>query len=216
MIDITTSSAIFTCSTALEPVRVKSLPTTSQHNRQPTKHIKKPLFEPVDHPSSPSTIPCSCKHIVHSRFTGHRSRSRYQDCRLSLPTFGFPHSRTSYPNPYFSISQSQSQTLNHSKKSHHHHLKMSGKLDQSLDEILSTRRKTAGHRGRGGRRVGTRAKAVTAAPVGGIQKNTKGAKTAPAKSAVPSGPAAGNGESKIIVSNLVRLYLNLIVLRYSN
>ena len=82
---------------------------------------------------------------------------------------------------------------------------MSGKLDQSLDEILSTRRKTAGRRGRGGRRAGTGTKAAAAAPVvGGIQKNTRGAKAAPAKSAVPSGPAAGNGESKIIVSNLVR------------
>lgn len=82
---------------------------------------------------------------------------------------------------------------------------MSGKLDQSLDEILSTRRKTAGRRGRGGRRPGNGTKATTAAPVGGIQKKTRGAKTAPAKGAVPSGPAAGSGESKIIVSNLVRL-----------
>ncbi|KAM0804530.1 hypothetical protein BDR22DRAFT_969852 [Usnea florida] len=79
---------------------------------------------------------------------------------------------------------------------------MSGKLDQSLDEILSTRRKTAGRRGRGGRRVGNATKAATVAPVGGIQKNTRGSKTASAKSVVPSGPAAGNGESKIIVSNL--------------
>ena len=79
---------------------------------------------------------------------------------------------------------------------------MSGKLDQSLDEILSTRRKTVGRRGRG-RRVGTTTKATAAAPAGGIQKSTKAAKAAPAKSAVPSGPAAGNGESKIIVSNLV-------------
>lgn len=82
---------------------------------------------------------------------------------------------------------------------------MSGKLDQSLDEILSTRRKTAGRRGRGVRRAGAGTKAAAAAPVGGIQKNVRVAKTAPAKSAVPSGPAAGNGESKIIVSNLVRL-----------
>ncbi len=90
---------------------------------------------------------------------------------------------------------------------------MSGKLDQSLDEILSTRRKTAGRRGgRGGRRVGTATKTAIAAPVGGIQKNTRGAKAAPAKSVVPSGPAAGNGESKIIVSNLVRLFENPIML----
>lgn len=89
---------------------------------------------------------------------------------------------------------------------------MSGKLDQSLDEILSTRRKTAGRRGgRGGRRVGTGTKAVTAAPTGGIQKNTRGAKVASAKSTVPSGPAAGNGESKVIVSNLVRVLPTFIM-----
>ena len=90
---------------------------------------------------------------------------------------------------------------------------MSGKLDQSLDEILSTRRKTAGRRGRGGRRAGNGTKAATAAPVGGIQKNTRSAKAAPAKRAVPSGPAAGSGESKIIVSNLVRLLEGLIPLQ---
>ena len=90
---------------------------------------------------------------------------------------------------------------------------MSGKLDQSLDEILSTRRKTAGRRGRGGRRAGNGTKAVTSAPVGGIQKNTRGAKTAPAKAALPSGPAAGSGESKIIVSNLVRLHEEPTVLQ---
>ena len=91
---------------------------------------------------------------------------------------------------------------------------MSGKLDQSLDEILSSRRKTAGRRGgRGGRRAGNGTKAASAAPVGGIQKNTRGAKTAPAKSTVPSGPAAGSGESKIIVSNLVRYLEDLSVLQ---
>ena len=89
---------------------------------------------------------------------------------------------------------------------------MSGKLDQSLDEILSTRRKTAGRRGRGGRRTGNATKATTAPPVGGIQKSTRATKTVPAKSVVPSGPSAGSGESKIIVSNLVRFLEDLIVL----
>ena len=90
---------------------------------------------------------------------------------------------------------------------------MSGKLDQSLDEILSTRRKTAGRRGRGVRRAGAGTKAAAAAPVGGVQKNARLAKTAPAKSAVPSGPAAGNGESKIIVSNLVRPLESLVIVQ---
>ena len=76
---------------------------------------------------------------------------------------------------------------------------MSGKLDKSLDDILSTRRKTA-RRG-AGRRVPTAGR-TTSAPVGGIQKSTKAAKVA-AKAAVPKGPAAVSGDSKIIVSNLV-------------
>ncbi len=79
---------------------------------------------------------------------------------------------------------------------------MSRKLDQSLDEILSTRRHTA-RRGRGGRRVASSAKTTAAAPIGGIKKNTKVAK-GDLRAAAPSGPAAGHGESKIIVSNLVR------------
>ena len=80
---------------------------------------------------------------------------------------------------------------------------MSGKLDQSLDEILSTRRQTARGRGRG-RRAPNPARtngATVAAPVGGIKKNIKVARGG-AKAAVPSGPAA-SGDSKIIVSNLV-------------
>ena len=78
---------------------------------------------------------------------------------------------------------------------------MSSKLDQSLDDILSTRRKTTSRRGRGrGRPAGTRA---TAAPAGGVQKVTKPGKAA-AKAAIPTGPTAITGDSsKIIVSNLV-------------
>jgi len=79
---------------------------------------------------------------------------------------------------------------------------MSGKLDQSLDDILSTRRKTAGRRGRGGRRVPNGTRVTTAVPAGGIQKSAKGAR-GPTKATVPSGPAAGSGDTKIIVSNLV-------------
>lgn len=90
---------------------------------------------------------------------------------------------------------------------------MSGKLDQSLEEILSARKQTA-RRGRGGRARGRRAPApgrtTVTAPAGGIQKsrNTKG----PAKATAPSGPSGGNGESKIIVSNLVSDFpINLIM-----
>lgn len=75
---------------------------------------------------------------------------------------------------------------------------MSGKLDQSLDEIVSSRRAAGRGRGRGPRRVGK------AAPVGGIQKNTRTAATkAAAVKVAAATPAAGN-DQKIIVSNLVR------------
>ncbi|KAM5475013.1 RNA-binding RNA annealing protein [Microsporum audouinii] len=72
---------------------------------------------------------------------------------------------------------------------------MSGKLDKSLDEILSTRRQA--------RRTNQRrpaAKAAKAAPVGGVRKSTRQAK--PTSKAIPAGPAVGSGEGKIIVSGL--------------
>ena len=75
---------------------------------------------------------------------------------------------------------------------------MAGKLDQSLDEILSTRR-TAG-RGRG--RAGRRTVNGRTAPAGGIQKNT--AKTATKVAGKSTGTVPAGGDSKIIVSNLVR------------
>ena len=84
---------------------------------------------------------------------------------------------------------------------------MSGKLDQSLDEILSTRRQSARRGGGRGRRVPntTRPNATTfATTVGGVKKNTKLAKGGN-KGVVPSGPAGVSGDSKIIVSNLVCL-----------
>ncbi|KAI9795404.1 MAG: hypothetical protein M1833_007192 [Piccolia ochrophora] len=74
---------------------------------------------------------------------------------------------------------------------------MSGKLDQSLDEILSTRRRSARRPGRG---RGAAATKVTTAPTGGIQKNSRAAKPT-GKAAVPTAPARAGG-SKIIMSNL--------------
>lgn len=79
---------------------------------------------------------------------------------------------------------------------------MSGKLDQSLDEILSGRRQTARRGGRGGRVGRATTKTTVIAPVGGIKKNTKPARGT-GRATVPNGPAAGTGDSKIIVSNLV-------------
>jgi len=76
---------------------------------------------------------------------------------------------------------------------------MSGKLDQSLDDILKDRRSSG--RGRG-RRTGPARKVnvPTPAPVGGVKKTVRNAKAA-GKAAIPTGPS-GSGESKIIVSNL--------------
>jgi THO complex subunit 4 len=69
---------------------------------------------------------------------------------------------------------------------------MSGKLDQSLDEILSSTRRTAG---RGGKTAVARRRSRTSKP------------TVPAPKAavkpIPTGPSGGSGESKIMISNLV-------------
>jgi hypothetical protein len=80
---------------------------------------------------------------------------------------------------------------------------MSDKLNKSLDEILSQRRKGPGHP-RGGRN-----KPATAAPIGGVKKAVRGEKK-PADRATPTGPAGGSrGGSKIIVSNLVSTHPHL-------
>lgn len=76
---------------------------------------------------------------------------------------------------------------------------MSGKLDQALDDITSAQRKNAGRRRNPQRRSAGRPAA--AAPVGGVQKNTRPARGAGAKPTPAKGPSA-NSDSKIIVSNL--------------
>jgi THO complex subunit 4 len=79
---------------------------------------------------------------------------------------------------------------------------MSDKLNQSLDDILSQRRTNP--RSARPRRV-AKGGAKPAAPVGGIKKNTRQPKTTTkASNAAAAGIAPKvNGESKIIVSNLV-------------
>lgn len=83
---------------------------------------------------------------------------------------------------------------------------MSSKLDQSLEEIQSASRKSAGGR----RRNAPRASRPAAAPVGGISKATKpargGGKATPATKAAPT-----SGDSKIIVSGLVSNDLRAIL-----
>lgn len=83
---------------------------------------------------------------------------------------------------------------------------MSDRLDQSLDQILASRRATGTRgRGRGGRRaVSTRT--TTAAPAGGVQKKTRAAAKPAAKASTNGvGVSGATGiDTKIIVSNLVR------------
>ncbi|KAI9787112.1 MAG: hypothetical protein M1839_003347 [Geoglossum umbratile] len=79
---------------------------------------------------------------------------------------------------------------------------MAGKLDQSLDEILSTQRRTANRPSHGRRHKGSKDSAAPAAsPVGGVKKNTK-ASNRGGRTSVPTGPSAGSVDGKIIVSNL--------------
>ncbi|ORY56057.1 mlo3-like protein [Pseudomassariella vexata] len=77
---------------------------------------------------------------------------------------------------------------------------MSGKLNQSLDEIVSTSRRQSSRRGgRATRRsIG---RPTTTAPVGGVQKITRPPRGAAPKQA-PAKAIGGNGESKVVVSNL--------------
>jgi THO complex subunit 4 len=77
--------------------------------------------------------------------------------------------------------------------------KMSSKLDQSLAEIQSASRKSAGRR-----RNAPRASRPAAAPVGGIAKSTKPARGA-GKATQPTKASPVSGDSKIIVSGLVSL-----------
>ncbi|KAI9893408.1 MAG: hypothetical protein M1814_006705 [Vezdaea aestivalis] len=75
---------------------------------------------------------------------------------------------------------------------------MTTKLDQSLEDVITTGRKMSSRRG--GRRVGKGTQSRTAVPVGGIAKGSRAAK-ATAKTATPLGPTR-KGEGKVIVSNL--------------
>lgn len=80
---------------------------------------------------------------------------------------------------------------------------MSGKLDQSLDAIMSDRKTTnpkrGGKGGRPARTAASRAKTAIVPPAGGVQKNTRAPRGAPRAPAVN---APVRGDSKIMVSNL--------------
>ncbi len=75
-----------------------------------------------------------------------------------------------------------------------------GKLDKSLDEILSSQRRAVTTRRRSTRRPSAAKGTAPAAPAGGVQKQkgTHAAAKAPARA------TGALGESKVMVSNLVR------------
>ena len=77
----------------------------------------------------------------------------------------------------------------------------SNKMELSLDEILKTNKNTRGQ-GRGGRRSNPARAAASAAPIGGVAKSTRQSKQAKTTSSAPA--ATSGGETKIMVSNLVR------------
>ena len=75
-----------------------------------------------------------------------------------------------------------------------------GKLDKSLDEILSSQRRAVTSRRRSTRRSSASKGAAPAAPAGGVQKQ----KGAHAAAKAPARATGAVGESKVMVSNLVR------------
>jgi THO complex subunit 4 len=77
---------------------------------------------------------------------------------------------------------------------------MSGKLDQSLDEITTAQRRSTRAR-RPVQRRSTSGRPTSSAPIGGIQKSTKAPRGAANKPALAKA-AAAHGDSKVIVSNL--------------
>ena len=78
---------------------------------------------------------------------------------------------------------------------------MSGKLDQGLDEIISTQRRAVGGR-RQNQRRSTGGRPATTAPIGGVKKTTKQPK-GPATKQGAAKAIGANGDSKVVVSNLV-------------
>lgn len=81
-------------------------------------------------------------------------------------------------------------------------INMSGKLDQGLDEIISTQRRAVGGR-RQNQRRSTGGRPATTAPIGGVKKTTKQPKGPATKQGAAKATGA-NGDSKVVVSNLVR------------
>ncbi|KAI0479199.1 RNA recognition domain-containing protein [Xylariaceae sp. FL0804] len=79
---------------------------------------------------------------------------------------------------------------------------MSGKLDQPLDEIISSQRRAVGGQRKSQRRPAGRP--MTTAPVGGVQKTAKQPRAAAAGKQIPAKASGGNSESKVVVSNLPR------------
>ncbi|KAH9224557.1 hypothetical protein DL95DRAFT_322526 [Leptodontidium sp. 2 PMI_412] len=91
---------------------------------------------------------------------------------------------------------------------------MSGRLDKSLDEIISTQRTSTGRgRGRrGGRRTTQTGKPATVAPVGGIKKTAKSTRST-VKVAIPTGPS-GSGEGKVMVSGFPKDISEIMIKEY--
>ncbi|KAG4444487.1 hypothetical protein IFR05_000078 [Cadophora sp. M221] len=91
---------------------------------------------------------------------------------------------------------------------------MSGRLDKSLDEIISTQRTSTGRgRGRrGGHRTTQTGKPATVAPVGGIKKSAKSTRST-VKAAIPTGPS-GSGEGKVMVSGFPKDISEIMIKEY--
>ena len=83
---------------------------------------------------------------------------------------------------------------------------MSGKLDQSLDQIMKDGPSTGNRRASrpSARRAAQKAKAAIAAPTGGVQKSARGPRstTKVPTMAAPRAPAPTRGSHKVLVTML--------------
>jgi hypothetical protein len=155
----------------------------------------------------PSAI--SLRRILFKHLVAHSSRAYHPQTRLHCSSISSKPLLCSYLKPIGASSRDSFLTRNRDLSSLHlSAIKMSGKLDQSLDEILHSTRRKVNRARRPHKPAKVAGTTVKSAPVGGIKKSVKSTRST--TKGVPTGPSAPPKESKIIVTGLVRLPLPML------